>query len=295
MRFRMALALAIIMGGIGPVAAAAQGPLPAVVHVRVTDAAQAPLAGVTLVVIRAHEEGSLIGTTANDGRHTFVFGPDSGSYRVVAKKISYVQTTRLLPAHAGDTINITLSLARIPPQLDTVRVSAHALSDDYAINARMISTVGERRYVKDAYDALRDINPNMLGDDARECRPVRNIWVNGRREEFSPTPGYDMPTGQSPGADATVPIDAWSGPPPVGRRGRRGANSASSAHAPHAAPTDLLGMIKSEHIAMILYHNCWDTSYPGSGTRNAIFITLKDGYAFDPKRGSYPIDSTPPR
>ena len=274
---------------------AAQGTPPAVARVRVTDAVKAPLPGVTLVVIRAHEEGALLGTTTADGRYTFSFVPDTGSYRVVAKKIGYVQTTRLLRARAGDTTDIAISLARIPPQLDTVRVTARARSDDYAIDARMIASKNEHRYVKDAFDAINDINPNMFGDNARDCRAARNIWVNGRRVEFSPTAAYDLPTGQSDGADAKVPVNAWSGLPPVGRRRSRDANGASSSRGPHAAPTDLLGMIKSEHIATIIYHNCWDTSFPGSGTRNAIFITLKDGYAFDEKRGSYPIDSVPPR
>ncbi len=272
-----------------PAPAAGQGAPPAVAHVRVVDAAQAPLPGVTLVVIRAHEEGALLGTTANDGRYTFVFTPDSGSYRVVAKKIGYVQTTRLLPARSGDTVNVSISLARIPPQLDTVRVNARARSDDYVIDARMIVSESKHRYVKDAYDAMRDINPGMLGDGGRECRRARNIWVNGRREEYSPTPSYDLPIHQSQNlspAAAAAPTNAWASAP---------AGGSTALPPPHAAPTDLLAMIKSEHIAMIVYHNCWDTSFPGSGARNAIFVTLKDGYAFDPKRGSYPIDSVPGR
>lgn len=259
----------------------AQSTPPAVVYVRVVDSTNAPMAGVTLVVLHVGDQASFTGTTNAAGRFGFQFVPDSGAYHIVARKLGYVGTTRLLPAVPGDTTSVTLSLARLPPTLDTVHVDARALSDAYRIDASMISNV--KQYVANAYDAMRDINPGMLGDGERDCRPAMNVWVNGVRVKFSPTPTYDLPVSQS-----YVTREELFGIPGASRQ-------AVSYYSPHARVDNILYWVRPQDVADISYHNCWDNSVPDRGMRNAIFITLKPGIAFDEKHGSYPADSLPDR
>jgi len=60
---------------------------------------------------------------------------------------------------------------------------------------------------------------------------------------------------------------------------------------PDLLPESLLTSIKPEHIAEARYVSCWDTSVPGIGGQDAVFIILKPGIAYSRKRGSY-ADST---
>lgn len=253
----------------------------AVISVRVLDAGKAPMAGVTLVVLRFDRQASYMGTTNSAGRYTFEFVPDSGPYQIVARKIGYVQTMRLLRVAPGGTADISLSIARLPPQLDTVHVKARALSDDYFINSVMISNIKRPRY--NAYDVMRDINPGMLGDGLRDCRAAMNVWVNGRRVKASSGDMYDLPVKVSDGAivDTAITPDATRGP--------------AVAHPVHPSRDDVLDLIRPQDISEITYHNCRDTSSSERGMRNAIFITLEPGIVFVEGRGSYPADSAPPR
>ena len=265
-----------------PSVALAQQPLPAVVRARVSDAAQSPMPGVTLIVLRADGRASLEGTTNDAGRYTFRFVPDGASYRIVVRRIGYLQTMRVLRVHPGDTVDVALILARLPRQLDTVRVDARALSDDYYLDARMIAGI-RHHYVKDAFDAIRDASPGMLGDADRGCRPAMNVWVNGVHVRFSPTASYDLPASQS-----VVSREEIQGYP--------GADvNAVPPQAHDRILGDVLSLIPSQDIAEIRYHNCWDASMGEHGTRNAIFITLNPGLVYVDGRGVLAVDSTAKR
>ena len=262
--------------------AGAQKPAPAVVRAQVTDTAHAPMANAAVAIIRGRDSVMQAGITNATGRFTFTFQTDSALHRVTARRIGYLATTRLVRAAPGDTIDVVLVLARLPPMLDTVRVDARARSDDYHIDATMIAHI-EHHYVKDAYDAMRDINPAMLGDGARGCRRAENIWVNGVKVKYSPGPAYDMPVEQSVVTHANI-------------LGIPGATTGAAGWpAAHAALDDILALVRPQDIASIDYRNCWDNSMPGRGMRNAIFLTLKPGIDFDDRHGSYPHDSIPGR
>ena len=248
------------------------------VRIDVADTAHTPLADVILAVLDSADNALFV--TRTDSHGLSVFGLETaGRKHLVVRKIGFLETRRLLRVRAGDTLRVSLVLSHVPPQLDTVRITARRRSDDYFIDARMIAGI-QHHYVKDAYDAMRAINPSMLGDGARDCRPVRNLWVDDRRVLFSPSPSYDLPVSSSPSAPV-IPMDAWGGIP-----------SAGAAHAP---PSSVFAIIRAAHIATIVYRNCWDGTVPGRGGRNAIFITLKPGIVFDWKHGSYPADSLPDR
>ncbi len=107
--------------------AVAQTRMPAVVHVRVTDATGAPIARAEVAILEARRpEAVAVATTDSTGRHTFSLRLDSASYRLTARKIGYLATIRRLLVSAGDTTTVELRLAAVEAvrQLPTVRTRA---------------------------------------------------------------------------------------------------------------------------------------------------------------------------
>jgi Carboxypeptidase regulatory-like domain len=259
----------------------AQDTARAVVRVQVNDPANLPLAGVALAVLRANGEAVYSGVTDPHGRYTFRFLPDSGeSYRLVARKIGYVDTRRLLRAAAGDSVDLTLGMAKPPQMLDTVRVDARALSSDYFLDSTSITN--SKRPIFDAYDAALKLHPNMLGDRLRGCGTIQYVWINGVR--------YPADIGSFMGAVVSHPG------PKLRRNDGSGRPIPGSDAVPHRIdPESPLARIRPQDIASMEYRNCWDTSIPGVGSENALYVVLKPGIEFDWKRGSYPVDSLPPQ
>ena len=52
----------------------------------------------------------------------------------------------------------------------------------------------------------------------------------------------------------------------------------------------VLAQIHAEHVSEIRYENCQSSRIRGNGGRNAIFVSLKPGIAFDLKYGSFIVD-----
>jgi hypothetical protein len=275
-----------LAGGVLPAAVAAQTPAPTqvVVHARVADTTGAPLADATVTILRTRQqEAVLVATTDAAGRHTFAFTPDSSRYQIVARKLGYVQTARLVLGAPGDTLSFDLRLARLPPQLDTVRAYASANTlMSYYIGADEIAA--STRGMSNAFDVLRKLRPNMLGDVGRACTPngfpgqstikrrnaygnmvtvpnvtIKHVWVNGERITMSLSQDDYAKRDRIP---------------------------------PDLLPESLLTSIKPEHIAEARYISCWDTSVPGIGGQDAVLIILKPGIAYSRKRGSHVVDST---
>ena len=61
------------------------------------------------------------------------------------------------------------------------------------------------------------------------------------------------------------------------------------------AVDSVLASIRAEHIAQIRLVNCWDTSLPGVGANNALYVVLKQGVDWDWKRGSFVAASSTAR
>ncbi len=260
-----------------PAATRAQKPAPVVVRTQVSDTGNAPMADVGVAIIWGRDSVVLAGVTNSAGRYAFTFRIDSGLYRITARRVGYLPTTRLVRAAPGDTVNIALTLARIPPTLDTVHVEARARSDDYVIDSTMIARL--HRPVTNIYDVIRDLRPNMLYNDIHLCGPTANIWVNGVHEQFGPkTDGPIAPIGR-------VQVDM------AGHVTHQPSHVAPR----HLDPESVLANIRPQDVAEVRYLDCRDTSMPGFGVRNALFITLKPGIVYDWKRGSVPADSVPGR
>ena len=287
------VALMVVMIPVG--AAVAQSPPPAVVRVEVTQAESGALAlalaGADIIVLR-NGVATLIAKSDVNGRHAFQIDVDTGRYSVAVRKIGYIRTVRLLPIHAGDTLSVSLSLARGPVELEAIRATADQLpSKNYYLDAAEIAST--TRGVFDAYDALSKLRPNMLGDDAR-CgggmfpEKLTNVWINGRHV-MSTLDTLNM----APDARGNPQVQN-SAAVRGGGRGRVQQRITSPGRAPKFtsepdAVDSILVTIKSEHIEEIRYVNCWDMSMGGElGTNNALYIVLKPGYDWDRKHGSYP-------
>jgi hypothetical protein len=118
----------------------------------------------------------------------------------------------------------------------------------------------------------------MLFDGDR-CRhePVDNVWINGRRVLFMArqTPVFGARSVVRTGTRLTTTVRKGQGEPP--------------------AVDSVLASIRAEHIAQIRLVNCWDTSLPGVGANNALYVVLKLRVDWDWKRGSFVADSSTTR
>jgi hypothetical protein len=104
---RLGLMLAVCASPLG-----AQRPATAVVRVRVTDPAGAPVARAELAILdAAAPEAVAVATTDSAGRHTFSLALGSAGYRITARKLGFVSTIRRLAVAPGDTVTVDLRLA----------------------------------------------------------------------------------------------------------------------------------------------------------------------------------------
>jgi Carboxypeptidase regulatory-like domain len=269
------LSLHAALGAGLPGSIVAQGAVPRQVHVTVAGSDGAPLDATTLFIVKQGVGAMLTGNTDAKGHFTFLVPRDSGRYSLLARKIGFAPVQTILFGDNRDTVTISLRLTPLPPnELPRVRVEASARGKNYYLDsAEIASTKG--RTIRDAYDALRKLRPDMLGDKGRcPSEPVDNVWVNGRRVLWM----------------AAFASAAQRGVMGSGRvHVVRGARKAT----PEPDLVDsVLVAIRAEDIAEIRYVNCWDTSMPGLGTNNAVYIVLKPGLDWDWKQGSHPADSS---
>jgi hypothetical protein len=241
------------------------------VSVLVSDTVRKGLADVEVFLIRDTIGAVVGGRTDAGGRYVFAIdAADSGHYAVAARKVGFSPARTDVPSTRQDTVHLELVLLAVPAiELGPVRIAAAPPGKNYFLDSAEIArTTG--RTIRNAYDALRKLRPDMLGDRGRCKEPVDNVWVNGRRVLWMARfqPGYPSTSALTSSA-------------------RRGTVVRVAAPREPATVDSVLASIKSEHIAEIRYVNCWDHSMAGMGTNNAVFVVLKPGVAFDRFRGSY--------
>ena len=173
---------------------------------------------------------------------------------------------------ASDSVFVTVRLAASPtPELAPVVVEARR--SNYVLTRSDMIASG--RQIRDAFEALRKLKPSMLHDKDR-CRAevVDNVWINGRRVLFmaKQVPAFGTRTSRSVGA---VRVTTHGG----GTRSEP------------PAVDSVLASIRAEHVDEIRLVNCWDTSLPGMGANNALYVALKPGFDWDWKRGSFVADT----
>ena len=279
----MTTSIAVIGLLIGAAAAALAQATPAerrlTLSVRVTDTVGAKLVNVDVRVSNSEGVTRSSGRTDSTGRFVTPLDARDTLFTVMAQKIGYGRMETEARPGPYDTVDVVFEMERIVA-LDVVRTtgaSARPLTNDYTLTAAEIAH--SDRTILDAYDALRDLRPSMLGDTWRNCPRVRNLWVNGVRILLEPgdpvVPGTREAFLARDWRGGTVPR---AGPPPF-----------------HVAPYSALGVIKPEHIDEIRYVGCWDASSTNLYRRNALFIWLKPGIEYDRQLGTRVVDTTAAR
>lgn len=249
----------------------------AVFEFTVLDAGGTAVQGANVSVSRSGGQIAATGTTDGVGRAVIAVPSAPQLYRYTVRHVGYTPAVDSVIVDGADTISLLVHLTRVVATLDTVRSTARLPSNTYVLNADEIAR--SPRHPEDAYDALIHLRPSMLGDRMRMCPFIQNLWVNGEWQVIPPwtplVPRHVMTTTRT---DLSGRPPRFVGPPLT--------------HAPSDAP---LARIKAGHIAELRYVNCWKPSEIGPRGQNGLFVTLRPGIAFDPKRGSYVADSAAAR
>jgi hypothetical protein len=263
MRWRIWAAALVVAASSTWATAAAQMAGPLTIHVRVTDAARAPIGGADLVVVKDGREGVVFGRTDASGRFVFGFAADEQvSYTVVARKIGYLPATLPLATASGDSVFLDIVLTTGGPTLDTVRINQRSLAlakqpflgaDEIEKDTRSILSLG---------DALAKLRPD-IAYQSHKC-------VAGERLRpliHGPLPPLHGPI--KPPYQAKVYVNGRYIP----------------------GDADPWRSIRAEHIAEIRYVNCLDNSIPGLPEQAwpTVYVALKPGYGWDVKKGTYQL------
>jgi len=268
---RLAINVVLLAAGF---AALGKAQTPRVLIVRVTDTAAAAMASVDLAVMRGVNTVVARGTTDAAGRHAFTLSDEAGGLEVVARKIGFQRGDRFFTL-TRDTTVISIVLRRTVQALDAVRVSAEQdlRRKSYFLDADAIAN--SDRPLFDGMDVFTKLRPDMLysrSAGAFEHCEIEEVWVNGRRLPISPYDSLD----------------------PMIESRRKTLHKPPKSKPVSLAVLKTLSLVKPEHIAEINYRDCMDKSIGKMGDRNAAFITLKPGVAFDLSRGTYVVGQKPP-
>ena len=243
-----------------------------VIHVAVAGSDGSSLRDVNVAVSRA-DVGALLSARTNDsGRHVFRTSLPPGIYTLLARRPGFLPGEVRFDVGKVDTVSVTVRLTA-SPATELAPVVVEARRSNYLLTRSDMLASG--RPIRDAFEALRKLKPSMLYDKDR-CRAevVENVWINGRRVLFmaKEVPILGSRTTRSRGAFKvrTSGAGARSEPPAV---------------------DSVLASIRAEHVDEIRLVNCWDTSMPGVGSKNALYVSLKPGIDWDWKRGSFVADT----
>jgi hypothetical protein len=232
---------------------------------------------VELYILRVGIGAILHGRTDLNGSFTFHATADTGTFALAARKIGFRPAQVPLRFDPGDTLTAEVELEpTTTPELPGVRVEAARGRNYFIDSAEIAATRG--RVIDNAFDILRKLRPDMLGDKGR-CPglPVDNIWINGRRVLFMAAIQSAVQRGSSGAGGAVVR--------------RRGASTSKPTSEPDLVDS-VLASIKRADVAEIRYVNCWDVSMSGMGTNNAIYVVLKPGVTWDYGLGSHADSNT---
>jgi len=232
------------------------------------------------VAVRTRD-GTVVARVQSDtaGNAVVHFLRSANGVQLFIRRIGFLPQTLPLP-YPLEQSNLVAALLvdADAPTLDTMRTnSTEALRRRiYFIDSTAITHSPVPIY--DGWDILKKLRPDIAygRDGIGICPGVRELYINGVwLKPYMVTPD-----------------------PLVMARERR-----PSAAAPHAAARNAglsgdehrlqtinaLALIKPEHIAQITYRTCLDRPIAGMHSVNAVFVVLKDGIAFDPATGTFPI------
>lgn len=240
--------LALAFCGVFAVIANAQGT--ASVRVRVTDTAGVPIPAATVSVLSADNRLVAAGATDTAGIRLLRIPAGNERLQLAVQRVGFLGTRRLLRVSDRET-TVDVALAPVSATLDTVRVSDRARQPGAQPVIRGEEITSTTRGVFDFIDVLKKLRPELLDhievDIKYKCQPSR----------------------------MTGPFRIY-------------VNERAIPYFPETFD-DILHDLKSDAIDELRYVSCFDKSlsaddYPSVGR---VYVTLRKGYAFNIKLGTY--------
>lgn len=242
-----------------------------VVLVAVLSESGSPIAAVDVVISTSTIGAILAKQTNQAGLATFKVERSNARHAVLTRKIGWTPAEHPVEFGKADSVQMSLHLKPAAVELDAIVVEAKR--PHYMLAASEIAA--SRRPVRDALEALQKLKPAMLYDrDRCPGEVVDNVWINGRRVLFMAS---------------NTPILGGRSTRTIGNVRVRTQGGRAGAEPP--AVDSVLASIRVEHVQNIRLVNCWDTSLPGVGSNNALYVSLKPGIDWDWKRGSFVPES----
>jgi len=265
----------IALSGV-PHPAGAPGPT-VVVDVHVVDAHNVAVSGADVSIVRGLNDIEAHGNTDDAGRRRLVVQRSADPVQVVVRKIGFSRTDQfIVPSH--DTVAARIIMHQAPQALPTVTVQAEEDLKRKRFHIDADDIANSNRPIIDALDVVTKLRPDMIyppqGAGGLDPCGLFDVWVNGQRIVFPPIDaGLAAKAGQQRRAARATPHLGASG----------------LARVPLTVQS-VLSTIHPEHIEEMNYAGCNDFSVDKNHARNAVFVTLKPGVAFEPGTGSFVLD-----
>ena len=265
--WRCAVGIAIAMLTAAPPASAQQAGAGFAVRVTVTDSTGTSIERAE-VLVRAGRRVVATARTSSTGSATIGFATGSATAEVVVRKLGYRPANRFLRFSLGDTVNLDMTLTVSAQTLGTVQVSARESlrRRSYFLDSETIAN--STRRIRSALDAVVALRPFMLTSigGRRVCGLVQEVWINGMRipQNFPADPM--MQNRVLPGVNPKQPV------------------------APQVL--SILASVRPEHILEMSYIDCFGGPVNAIGSRNAVFIVLKEGIEYRWPDGTFVVDDS---
>ncbi|HXD47157.1 MAG TPA: carboxypeptidase-like regulatory domain-containing protein [Gemmatimonadaceae bacterium] len=265
-------------------------PRPEIVRVHVTDTTGAPVAGASVAIVRGLQQVVAQGVTDANGQRVLTVAGAAGDYDAMVRKIGFTRADRFFGFQAGDTVTLHLLLAPAVQTLAQMNVTA---PEDRKRLRRYVDAddiANSPRPILDAMDVVTKLRPDMMSDPtpgSMDHCALDEVWVNGQHITLAPI-------NDALAARAAMKVHGTRFASPVAPGGNPGLTGPpmtpfGDARVPVSVQS-VLATIHPEHIAEMTFHDCNDFSINRAHARNALFVVLKPGVAFEPGIGSYVLD-----
>jgi hypothetical protein len=237
------------------------------VRVTVTDSAGKSIE-LAEVLVRSGRRVVATARTSSTGAASIGFAADSATAEVVVRKLGFRPANRFVRLVPGDTAAIAMVLGSTVQTLGEVQVTARESTRrrSYFLDSETIAN--STRPIRSALDAIVALRPYMLTSigGRRVCGLIQEVWINGQRipQNFAPDPR--MQNRLLPGVNPKQPV------------------------APELLT--ILASVRPEHILEMSYIDCFGGPVNAIGSRNAVFIVLKEGIEYRWPDGTFVVDDS---
>jgi hypothetical protein len=150
----------------------------------VRDSSGTPVENATVLWITGHSETRTVAATDGAGRFRFEVPHDTLEHEILVRRIGFRPGHAFLRLRDTVTKTVEVQLRRLVQTLAPVVVEERQSWRERTYFVDSESVLADGRPMYDAFDIARKLRPAMLGDRARNCRGVKHLFVNGRRQSL---------------------------------------------------------------------------------------------------------------